>query len=326
MKVPYIDLGELPAGTVVEVVMRGGEGFVEVLDDNNLALLMDGQAHTYFGGQISGTFQCALPTTGIWYVLGVSTGGPGQAEVFTTPPTPTGAMLPWAHDARPIETRSGHVPDGIVKAAEWKQAPGDLEPPVRIPEEPIAYTAEPFTSLGIEEGGRGAKDNAGSELTNKQNMRGAEGVPINGDRISEILHKSNDELSTIGTRTRQIGQEYEELGVQKFATRGDGRHREAPDLTGDEDSGPAMEDVAQWYLDWDELNKDVATHNAAVAAHTRTKPPLGSHISVVTAYNLRAAELNSNAQRLYDKQLELAAQTVELGISAVFPEPPLEVG
>lgn len=98
MKVPYMNLGQQPAGTVVEVIMQGGEAFVEVLDDQNLGLLTSGQTHTYFGGPISGTFQCTLPTTGIWYVLGVGTAGSTQAQIFTTAPTPNGARLPWAQD------------------------------------------------------------------------------------------------------------------------------------------------------------------------------------------------------------------------------------
>lgn len=111
MKVPYMNLGQQPAGTVVDVIMQGGEAFVEVLDENNLGLLTDGQVHTYFGGPISGTFQCTLPTTGIWYVLGVSTAGPTQAQIFTTAPTPNSARLPWPQDARPIELQNGEVPE-----------------------------------------------------------------------------------------------------------------------------------------------------------------------------------------------------------------------
>lgn len=111
MKVPYMNLGQQPAGTVVEVIMQGGEAFVEVLDENNLGLLTDGQVHTYFGGPINGTFQCTLPTTGIWYVLGVSTAGPTQAQIFTTAPTPNSAPLPWAQDTQPIELQNGEVPE-----------------------------------------------------------------------------------------------------------------------------------------------------------------------------------------------------------------------
>ncbi|AMT70641.1 DUF1883 domain-containing protein [Mycobacteroides immunogenum] len=53
MKVPYMNLGQQPEGTVVEVIMQGGEAFVEVLDDNNLGLLTDGQVHTYFGQNLN---------------------------------------------------------------------------------------------------------------------------------------------------------------------------------------------------------------------------------------------------------------------------------
>lgn len=125
MKVPYMNLGQQPAGTVVEVIMQGGEAFVEVLDDNNLGLLTDGQVHTYFGGPINGTFQCTLPTTGIWYVLGVSTAGPTQAQIFTTPPTPNSARMPWsrgydildaANNTLPAEFQSGPMPDGTATA------------------------------------------------------------------------------------------------------------------------------------------------------------------------------------------------------------------
>ncbi|OAT67176.1 hypothetical protein AWB85_13525 [Mycobacteroides immunogenum] len=142
MKVPYMNLGQQPAGTVVEVIMQGGEAFVEVLDENNLGLLTDGQVHTYFGGPINGTFQCTLPTTGIWYVLGVSTAGPTQAQIFTTAPTPNSAPLPWAQDAQPIELQNGEVPDGTATATDQPQAPTEPLPPLSSDQQPSTLAAE----------------------------------------------------------------------------------------------------------------------------------------------------------------------------------------
>ncbi|AMT69958.1 DUF1883 domain-containing protein [Mycobacteroides immunogenum] len=175
MKVPYMNLGQQPAGTVVEVIMQGGEAFVEVLDDQNLGLLTSGQVHTYFGGPISGTFQCTLPTTGIWYVLGIATAGPTQAQIFTTAPTPNGARLPWAQDAQPIELQNGEVPDGTATAVDEPVNPGDT------PSDPLThtYTASQFNQTAIEVGGGPGFDLA----HNAQGIRADEGVLIQDGRI-----------------------------------------------------------------------------------------------------------------------------------------------
>lgn len=179
MKVPYMNLGQQPAGTVVEVIMQGGEAFVEVLDDNNLGLLTDGQVHTYFGGPISGTFQCTLPTTGIWYVLGVSTAGPTQAQIFTTAPTPGGARLRWAQDAPPIELQSG---DGPTRNGIPTVSSEDIDPLVEHQmdapsvifngDSPIAAPAEAPSSLDL--------------LDNAPNAT-LDGVDIDGDKIDDTI-------------------------------------------------------------------------------------------------------------------------------------------
>ena len=134
-------------------------------------------------------------------------------------------------------------------------------------------------------------------------------------QVSQIVARANSELNGIGASIQKLGAVYSALGNQKFGVRGP-----VPEQPGgvDDVPPPAMDEVAAWYVDWNELNRDVVAHNAAVAAHLRARPP-STDAAAIFAWNARGAELNARAQAIYDKQLHLAAEAVLLGI----PEPPL---
>ncbi len=92
--------------------------------------------------------------------------------------------------------------------------------------------------------------------------------------------------------------------------------KEGPPGASDDDYSPPADEVAAWYVDWNELQREAAAHNAAVAAHLRTRPPPTNSVAV-GLWNARGAELSANAERIYAKQQQLAADAVQLGI----PEP-----
>lgn len=93
------------------------------------------------------------------------------------------------------------------------------------------------------------------------------------------------------------------------------RHKQSPTDDGQDDN-PAADDVASWYVDWNEMQHEVAAHNAEVAAHLRSKPP-PTNLPAMELWNAQGAKLAANSERLYAKQQRLAADAVQLGI----PEP-----
>ena len=136
-------------------------------------------------------------------------------------------------------------------------------------------------------------------------------------QVSQIIRQSNSEMNTIAGRVQALGQEYEALGIQKFAGRD--LPTEVPD--DDDPFNPNSTDVAQWYADWEAVQREITAHNAAVAAHLRARPP-STNVAAVAAWNAEGAVLNAEAERIYSKQIQLAGDAVGLGIPTPTLDPP----
>jgi hypothetical protein len=75
MKFTQYDLGQLNAGAVVEVTLRGTEANVRLMDAPNLQSYRSGRRHTYYGGHYKQSpARIPVPRFGHWYVT-VDLGG-----------------------------------------------------------------------------------------------------------------------------------------------------------------------------------------------------------------------------------------------------------
>lgn len=91
-----------------------------------------------------------------------------------------------------------------------------------------------------------------------------------------------------------------------------------------DDWAPSPDSVAAWYVEWEELQREIAAHNAAVLAHLRVKPPsLPNNHAAIVAWNARLGPLNARMEQLYAKQQQLAADAVQLGIPEPTVTPPV---
>lgn len=118
-------------------------------------------------------------------------------------------------------------------------------------------------------------------------------VPVVGKgagEIAGIIERSNADLAAIAGRIEALGEEYRALA---------GPFPRAPL---DDTKSPDPQDVAQWYMDWEDLNSRIAKHNAVVP-----RPPWNTPAGV--AYQAEKEELDL-------EQSKLILEAASLGIDA----------
>jgi uncharacterized protein YukE len=108
--------------------------------------------------------------------------------------------------------------------------------------------------------------------------------------IVGIVERSHTDLGAIARRIEALGGEYRALA---------GPFPRAPI---DDTQSPDPQDVAQWYMDWEDLNSRIAKHNAVVP-----RPPWNTPAGV--AYQAEKEELDV-------EQSKLILEAASLGIDA----------
>lgn len=118
-------------------------------------------------------------------------------------------------------------------------------------------------------------------------------IPVVGKGAGEIvsiLERSNGDLAAIASRIHSLGEEYRALA------------KPFPRAPIDDTKAPDPQDVAQWYMDWEDLNSRIAKHNAVVP-----RPPWNTPAGVAYQAEKEALDL---------EQSKLVLEAASLGIDA----------
>jgi hypothetical protein len=120
MKFNYWDLGQQPAGAIVEVALTGTEANVRLMDSSNYSSFKAGRRHRYHGGLVKRSpARLQVPSSGRWYVT-VDYGGMtgrGTASVRVLP-----GRLPSFEPREPSPI--GSISDSVAAMHEEWRSPG----------------------------------------------------------------------------------------------------------------------------------------------------------------------------------------------------------